>query len=83
MFNEREIPLNILTHYLPSTSHPILRWSHHRSRYCNAPAPPMIIVFILVSSPTRAWRTATTTRLGIGCSLMDISKRKKHGAVDY
>ena len=54
MFNEREIPLNILTHYLPSTSHPILRRSHHRIRYCNAPAPPMIIVFILVTSSTRA-----------------------------
>lgn len=32
MFNEWEIPLNIWTHYLPSTSHPILRWLHHRSR---------------------------------------------------
>ena len=83
MFNEREIPLNILTHYLPSTSHPILRWSHHRIRHGDAPAPPMIIVFIIVSFPTRAWRTATATRLGIGCSLMDIAKRKKHGAVDY
>ena len=60
MFNEREIPLNILTHYLPSTSHPILRWSHHRSRHGDAPAPPMIIILILVSSPTIAWRTATT-----------------------
>ena len=80
----------VMTFYLKShllissaTSHPILRWSHHRSRYCNAPVPPMIIVFILVTSPTIAWRTATATRLGIGCSLMDISKRKKHGAVDY
>ena len=44
-----------------ATSHPILRRSHHRSRHCNAPAPPMIIVFILVTSPTRAWRTATAT----------------------
>ena len=80
----------IMTFYLKShlfissaTSHPILRWSHHRSRHGDAAAPPMIIVFIIVSFPTRAWRTATATRLGIGCSLMDISKRKKHGAVDY
>ena len=57
-----------MTFYLKShlfissaTSHPILRRSHHRIRYCNAPAPPMIIVFILVTSPTRAWRTATAT----------------------
>ena len=61
MFNEWEIPLNIWTHYLPSTSHPILRRSHHRIRYCNAPAPPMIIVFILVTSPTRARRAITAT----------------------
>ena len=32
MFNEWEIPLNIWTHYLPSTSHPIIRRSHHLSR---------------------------------------------------
>ena len=32
MFNEWEIPLNIWTHYLPPTSHPILRWLHHLSR---------------------------------------------------
>lgn len=80
----------VMTFYLKShllissaTSHPILRRSHHRIRYCNAPAPPRIIVFILVTSPTRAWRTATATRLGIGCSLTDIAKRKKHGTVDY
>lgn len=43
-----------MTFYLKShllissaTSHPILRWSHHRSRHGDAPAPPMIIVFIL------------------------------------
>ena len=40
MFNEWEIPLNIWTHYLPSTSQPILRRSHHRSRHGDAPAPP-------------------------------------------
>ncbi len=58
----------VMTFYLKShllissaTSHPIHRRSHHRSRYCNAPAPPMIIVFILVTSPTKAWRTATAT----------------------
>ena len=58
-----------MTFYLKShlfissaTSHPILRWSHHRSRYCNAPAPPMIIVFILVTSPTRARRTTPRLR---------------------
>ena len=39
-----------------ATSHPILRRSHHRSRHGNAPAPPMIIVFILVTSPVRARR---------------------------
>ena len=82
MFNEWKIPLNIWTHFLPSTSHPILRRSHHRSRHCNAPAPPMLIILIFVSSPTRAWRTATATRLCIGRSLTDIAKRKKHGAVD-
>ena len=50
-----------MTFYLKShlfissaTSHPIFRRSHHRSRHGNAPAPPMIIVFILVTSPVRA-----------------------------
>ena len=59
---------NVMTFYLKShlfissaTSHPILRRSHHRSRHGDAPAPPMIIILILVSSPTRAWRTATAT----------------------
>lgn len=58
----------VMTFYLKNhlfissaTSHPILRRSHHRSRYCNAPAPPMIIVFILVTSPTRARRAITAT----------------------
>ena len=82
MFNEWEIPLNIWTHYLPSTSHPILRRSHHRSRHSNAPSPPMLIILIFVTSPTRVWRTATATRLCIGCSLTNIAKRKKHSAVD-
>ena len=40
-----------------ATSHPILRRSHHCSCYGDAPAPPMIIVFILVTSPVRARRT--------------------------
>ena len=39
-----------------ATSHPILRRSHHCSCYGDAPAPPMIIVFILVTSPVRARR---------------------------
>lgn len=62
MFNEWEIPLNIWTHYLPPTSRPILRRSHHRSRHGNAPAPPMIIVFILVTSPVRARRATPRLR---------------------
>ena len=45
-----------------ATSHPILRRSHHRSRHGNAPAPPMIIVFILVTSPVRARRAAPRLR---------------------
>ena len=55
----------VMTFYLKShlfissaTSHPILRRSHHRSRHGNAPAPPMIIVFILVTYPVRAKRAA-------------------------
>lgn len=58
-----------MTFYLKShlfissaTSHPILRRSHHRSRHGNAPAPPMIIVFILVTSPVRARRAAPRLR---------------------
>ena len=58
-----------MTFYLKShllissaTSHPIHRRSHHRSRYCNAPAPPMIIVFILVTSPVRARRATPRLR---------------------
>ena len=39
-----------------ATSHPILRRSHHCSCYGDTPAPPMIIVFILVTSPVRARR---------------------------
>ena len=53
----------VMTFYLKShlfissaTSQPILRWSHHRSRHCDAPASPMIIVFILVTPLTRARR---------------------------
>ena len=42
-----------------ATSHPILRRSHHRSRHGDAPAPPMIIVFILVMSPVRARRATS------------------------
>ena len=49
----------VMTFYLKShlfissaTSQPILRRSHHHSRHGDAPAPPMIIVFILVTSPT-------------------------------
>lgn len=42
-----------------ATSHPILRWSHHCSRHGDAPAPPMIIVFILVMSPVRARRATS------------------------
>ena len=83
MFNEWKIPLNIWTHYLPSTSQPILCRSHHRSRHGDAPAPPMIIILIFVSSPTRAWRTATATRLCIGCSLTDIAKRKEDEVLNY
>ena len=59
----------VMTFYLKShllissaTSHPILRWSHHRSRHGDAPAPPMIIVFILVTSPVRARRAAPRLR---------------------
>ena len=62
MFNEWEIPLNIWTHYLPPTLHPILRWSHHCSCYGDTPAPPMIIVFILVTSPVRARRATLRLR---------------------
>ena len=58
-----------MTFYLKShlfissaTSHPILRRSHHRSRHGNAPAPPMIIVFILVTSPVRARRATPRLR---------------------
>ena len=54
MFKRKILIEHLGSSFLPSTSHPILRWSHHRSRYCNAPAPPMIIVFILVTSPVRA-----------------------------
>ena len=56
----------VMTFYLKShlfissaTSHPILRRSHHRSRHGDAPAPPMIIVFILVMSPVRARRATS------------------------
>ena len=59
----------VMTFYLKShlfissaTSHPILRRSHHRSRHGNAPAPPMIIVFILVTSPVRARRATPRLR---------------------
>ena len=45
-----------------ATSHPILRRSHHCSCYGNAPAPPMIIVFILVTSPVRARRATPRLR---------------------
>lgn len=62
MFNEWEIPLNIWTHYLPPTLHPILRWSHHCSCYGDTPAPPMIIVFTLVTSSVRARRAAPRLR---------------------
>ena len=79
----------VMTFYLKShlfissaTSHPILCRSHHRSWYCNAPSPSMLVILIFVSSPTRAWRTATATWFCIGCSFTDIAKWKKHGAVD-
>ena len=59
----------VMTFYLKShlfissaTSHPILRRSHHCSCYGNAPAPPMIIVFILVTSSVRARRAAPRLR---------------------
>ena len=42
-----------------ATSHPILRRSHHCSCYGDAPAPPMIIVFILVTSPVRTRRATS------------------------
>ena len=83
MFKRKILIEHLGSSFSTSTLQPILRWSHHRSRYCNAPAPLMIIILIFVTSPTRAWLTATATRLCIGCSLTDISKRKKHSAVDY
>ena len=59
----------VMTFYLKShlfissaTSHPILRRSHHRSRHGDAPAPPMIFVFILVTSPVRARRATPRLR---------------------
>lgn len=62
-----------MTFYLKSrlfissaTSHPILRWSHHRSRYSNAPTSPMLIILIFVSSPTRA-RCCTFHRVHCPC----------------